>query len=196
MPKKYAGKCEECNKTYKGSSKSFCSWDCYVASRWAEVTCNECNGKFRTRKIYLIRGQMKYCSPQCGHIASRTRDAIILDGIRFAVDANGYYSSTEGKGIKLHRYIWAKLRGPIPDGYVVHHKNEVKIDNRIENLSLQKWGDHTSEHSRDRWKSGKNVGRPPSQNCRELGCERKSKARGLCTLHYQRVRAKERGRWL
>ena len=44
--------------------------------------------------------------------------------------------SIDGKKILEHRYIWEKHNGKIPKGYDVHHKNEIKDDNRPENLEL------------------------------------------------------------
>lgn len=35
-----------------------------------------------------------------------------------------------------HRAVWIDHHGPIPEGAVVHHKNGLKLDNRIENLEL------------------------------------------------------------
>jgi len=34
-----------------------------------------------------------------------------------------------------HRLIWEATHGPIPKGWVVHHLNGVKDDNRLENLA-------------------------------------------------------------
>jgi len=34
-----------------------------------------------------------------------------------------------------HRRIWAEQHGPIPKGWVVHHLNGNKGDNRLENLA-------------------------------------------------------------
>jgi hypothetical protein len=34
-----------------------------------------------------------------------------------------------------HRRIWAERHGPIPKGWVVHHLNGQKGDNRLENLA-------------------------------------------------------------
>jgi hypothetical protein len=183
--------------SYVGRSPRFCSRECYSESAWTQRQCFQCGRFFRARKVYVNRGQMSYCSPKCGQIAGRKRHAIEIDGLRFTLSVGGYYVSTDNRSIKLHRYLWEKANGPVPDGCVVHHKNEIKTDNRLENLEVQKWADHTAEHSRERWKSGVRIGKGKKHFiCDDPKCERPSKARGLCTRHYQRVMAKERGRWL
>lgn len=45
-----------------------------------------------------------------------------------------------------HRVVWEEEFGEIPAGYVIHHINGVKKDNRIENLELKSRARHTSEH--------------------------------------------------
>jgi hypothetical protein len=62
---------------------------------------------------------------------------------------NGYcYFSTALNRKKLvHRVIWEKHYGKIQKGFHIHHKNENKQDNRIENLEmisnkLHLWGKH------------------------------------------------------
>jgi hypothetical protein len=46
-----------------------------------------------------------------------------------------------------HRLIWEIYRGPIPEGGIVHHKNGIPTDNRIENLELlPSHGAHISRH--------------------------------------------------
>lgn len=68
------------------------------------------------------------------------------DGLRFTKDDDtGYYlNSTIGK--RLHRYVWEKERGVIPDGFHVHHINHDKSDNRIENLELLEAKEHHRYH--------------------------------------------------
>lgn len=52
-----------------------------------------------------------------------------------------------GKRMDEHRYVWEKHYGKIPDGYVVHHINEIKYDNRIENLEIMPLPEHSRMHN-------------------------------------------------
>ena len=63
----------------------------------------------------------------------------------------GYYvitSSKEGNhGKKLHRLIMEDYLGcEIPEGYLVHHVDENKLNNDIDNLMLVKKQEHTEIH--------------------------------------------------
>ena len=42
----------------------------------------------------------------------------------------------DGKVYYEHRLIWIEAHGPIPDGYVIHHINGKKTDNRLDNLAM------------------------------------------------------------
>lgn len=48
---------------------------------------------------------------------------------------------------RLHRLIWIYHNGDIPNGYVIHHKNMRKNDNRIENLEMLFFKDHNKTHT-------------------------------------------------
>lgn len=54
------------------------------------------------------------------------------------INRNGYVeiSSGKNKGMLEHRIVWEKAFGKIPEGYIIHHLNGIKTDNRLENLSL------------------------------------------------------------
>jgi hypothetical protein len=66
MPRGYSGTCVHCGQAYvRRSSPSFCSWDCYVASHWAERVCEQCGVTFSARKKDIRRGKMRYCSTEC-----------------------------------------------------------------------------------------------------------------------------------
>ena len=51
----------------------------------------------------------------------------------------------DGRHRDEHRVVWEEANGPIPDGYVVHHMNGVKTDNRLENLLAVPRHQHHSE---------------------------------------------------
>ena len=51
----------------------------------------------------------------------------------------------DGKHQEEHRIVWAEANGPIPEGYVIHHMNGVKHDNRLENLLAVPRNQHHSE---------------------------------------------------
>jgi HNH endonuclease len=65
-------------------------------------------------------------------------------GNRWVLNDKGYL--VDRKGIKQHRVIWEIYFGKIPKGYVVHHKNGIKHDNRIENLECMPHGAHSTHH--------------------------------------------------
>lgn len=54
------------------------------------------------------------------------------------------------KLIAVHRLVAVTYLGAIPDGFVVHHRNGNKLDNRIENLTFATY----KENTRHAWDSG------------------------------------------
>lgn len=58
----------------------------------------------------------------------------------------GYWISTDHPRIRAHRWVWNCCHGVIPKGYHIHHKNENKSDNLIENLELIEASRHLSLH--------------------------------------------------
>ncbi len=61
----------------------------------------------------------------------------------------GYWISTDYPRIRAHRWVWVSTHGLIPKGYHIHHRNEDKSDNRIENLELIEKSRHMSHHYTD-----------------------------------------------
>ena len=61
---------------------------------------------------------------------------------------NGNYPAIclYGSNHHVHRLEWQKYNGEIPNGFVVHHKNENKLDWNIENLELISRSEHLSKH--------------------------------------------------
>lgn len=56
------------------------------------------------------------------------------------IDGQGYVRIKTAHGLRRwpteHRVVWEAANGPIPTGATLHHINENKTDNRLENLRL------------------------------------------------------------
>lgn len=80
------------------------------------------------------------------------------------VASNGYVKVRVGKGHPLadpngyayeHLVVWVSAGNNRPTrGHVIHHKNEDKTDNRIENLELMTRAQHNSLHNGDKKRDG------------------------------------------
>ena len=54
---------------------------------------------------------------------------------RYEDDMTGYVRvKKNGNWISEHKYIWELHNGPLPRGWLIHHLNSIKNDNRNENL--------------------------------------------------------------
>ena len=72
-----------------------------------------------------------------------------FDGERFYLC--GRYFQHKGK--RLHRAVWEFYNGPIPEGYHVHHIDEDRANNEIENLALMPGVEHITNHGKaDSWR--------------------------------------------
>jgi len=143
--------CKQCGKPVPPRNVHHCSAECAKKSAWSDVECGQCGQIFNARSCYINRGQMKYCSESCSQVASRSRDEQIFNGLRYSVDNNGYMIRNDKRGHrKMHRDVWEHHNGVIPDGHLIHHINHNKTDNRIENLELMSFGEHSRKHNMKR----------------------------------------------
>ena len=86
---------------------------------------------------------------------SADKRVAFFDGYKFRKDLKtGYYLATrktDGKRReRLHCYVWRYYNGEIPAGYHIHHMDEDKDHNEIENLNLVMGTAHTQLHSKKR----------------------------------------------
>jgi len=93
----------------------------------------------------------------------------IREGWRYIYVGNGKY-------VEEHRLVWLKEYGDIPKGYIIHHINGIRDDNRIENLQMMTKSEHSKLHSKERdlameknpnWRGGKSK----PNRCSECGVE-------------------------
>lgn len=67
-----------------------------------------------------------------------------------------------GKTLQYHRLVWERAHGPIPDGLLVHHKDDSKRNNDLSNLELMTHAEHSAHH---------NQRHPLTKNCEVCGVE-------------------------
>jgi hypothetical protein len=95
-----------------------------------------------------------------------------------------------GTYILEHRLVMEKHLGrELASSEVVHHKNENKTDNRIENLQLTSGSEHRLLHPVKTWSKH---GHTACVECKRT--ESKHVTRGLCTRCYDRERFRLKGR--
>lgn len=74
----------------------------------------------------------------------------LIDNFRFIRDSKtNYYLSTRkinGKRKRLHIYMWEKYNGEVPKGFHIHHKDENKSNNEINNLEMLSASEHEKLH--------------------------------------------------
>ena len=61
-----------------------------------------------------------------------------------SITAKGYIRKN---GVMVHRIVWERENGRIPDGFQVHHKDGNKENNNIDNLELLSALEHKRIHS-------------------------------------------------
>jgi len=59
-----------------------------------------------------------------------------------------YFSMLKSRNhrVALHRSVWERAHGPIPDGHHVHHINGDRADNRLDNLQVLACDEHLRMH--------------------------------------------------
>ena len=86
-----------------------------------------------------------------------------FNGITFYKRSSGHYHC----GMGLHQAVWLYYFGLISEGYEIHHKNENKDDNNIENLQSLSKGDHSKIHNNLKLENRKKI----KGVCKECGKE-------------------------
>ena len=62
--------------------------------------------------------------------------------------STGYPTIWNGsENVLLHRYVWEKYNGPIPEGYQVHHLDKNRLNFDISNLCIIPASDHARHHA-------------------------------------------------
>lgn len=73
---------------------------------------------------------------------------MVVDGLSFIRSGRNYFYNSHTRKY-LHRHIWEKAHGEIPDGYEIHHKDHNPLNNNLENLELLEIDEHKLHHGRN-----------------------------------------------
>lgn len=92
-------------------------------------------------KMFLRRGMPMRPKPE-------RRSTVEFNGEFYSMRDCGYYGKTRGDRSLLHRDVWEFHYGPIPDGHDVHHVDEDRTHNDIDNLECLPKDEHTRLHYR------------------------------------------------
>ena len=109
--------------------------------------------------------QKQYCSRECSNKATAGANSLSKMGEKNpmygkrspqfkgdTLSTDGYVVVTRGeKRVRKHREIMENHLGrKLEDWEVIHHKNENRLDNRIENLEVMRDGYHVRLHNKGR----------------------------------------------
>jgi hypothetical protein len=107
----------------------------------------------RERSVGDVHGKNR---PLCHRKSHQSRGAMTPSGglflpqkYKFVIAPDDYPGRRYRKNTILEHHLnWWKVTGEtVPAGMILHHKNEIKTDNRPENLQLMTLAEHTKEHS-------------------------------------------------
>lgn len=135
----------ECASTYKKSQAPL------------NVNCAQCGKKFHMKPSHAVKTKRPSCSKECCRQLQRQR---MTGAGNHQYGLTGESNSSWGGGRRLttygyikdgdileHRKVWLDSGREIPDGFIVHHKNHIKTDNRLVNLEIMSLSDHSKGHN-------------------------------------------------
>ena len=131
-----------CDHRFKVGTVKYCSLRCSAEGHKTGglKMCPVCGKIFYTTRA-------KVCSKECSKewaSATKTTGKPYFENGYLVIHKRGYNKKGNAK---LHRLIAEEHLGrKLKQNEVVHHINGVKTDNRIENLSVMGWGEHSALH--------------------------------------------------
>ena len=160
-PKKKTAMCKTCGTEFHYWDKpgtgrgQYCSVPCFRIGRRKRVprTCDTCGKDFEVSPCRLKYSPAKWCSIPCRNVGVTGGKSPRYKGTPYM--SHGYLTFREQgtkRQIRVHRHVMEQHLGrPLRSDEVVHHKNGIKTDNRIENLEIHTMSSHSKLHKLNRW---------------------------------------------
>ena len=86
-------------------------------------------------KMFALRGYEIRNRPPMG-------PSVSYGGLSYTIGNMGYYRCTSGDRHLLHRRMWEDANGEIPENYDIHHLDECKLSNRLDNFECLPKAEH------------------------------------------------------
>lgn len=138
--------CKSCGKSYEGWPNSYYCPVCKPIKKLERNRISEAKRKGRPVATGKHRCPICGCfkdkaAKTCENCYNRVRHGADNPNWRGGkTESQGYIFVRQGAGkeadyVLEHRLVWEQNHGKLPDGYIIHHLNGVKNDNRLENLA-------------------------------------------------------------
>lgn len=160
-------KCLKCGSEFlviksREKKATYCSLKCkhsdmkraWEIKKGKNRKCLICGKSFYAQEKLIEKGLAKFCSRKCCAISKRKRVGIEYKGVFYSENKSGYLHGGRKKKL-LHREIWKDRFGSLPSRLVLHHKDENRINNRVENLQPMTIGNHLRLHLKGKPKQKK-----------------------------------------
>lgn len=135
----------------------------------SDAHCPDCQKRANQQKVREYEARQRHPCPGCGKAIARSSIQCRSCAARTGAQKRSRENSVHWKGGRAkskgyvhllvapekrkghryqpeHRVLWEQAHGPLPKGYIVHHKNGVKDDNRLENLEALPRKRHGETH--------------------------------------------------
>lgn len=145
-------KCELCNTDHDGLFESgrFCSLKCRCTFSSRK---NKEQQKRKVKETFKLKYFTQWCVKELPKVyPTKVDDGIVKIISRYVDTSNGYVKLylSDKSVIEEHRYVMEQHLGrELETTEVVHHINENKLDNRLENLEVLDSREHVRLHFKD-----------------------------------------------